>query len=140
MVMSLVRTSGIFLLVLVSACGVFLLINNQEHANGRHLEAELVRATYYQDDLCSGEELWFSPSRGTILALCYIDELSQWGGVILQVTENNGTVLLSPEDAYERSAFSADRKYWNNVLKRDGYMALYLFPDVETLWKGGCWR
>lgn len=139
MVRVVVKASGSFLLMLVLICGVFLLINNQEHANSRHIEAELVRATY-RDGLCSGEELWFSPSRGTILVLCYIDELNEWGGVIMRITEDNGNVPLSPEDAYECSAFSAKRSYWQNVLRRDGYRALYLFPSVETLWNGGYWR
>jgi hypothetical protein len=82
--------------------------------------------------MCRGTELWFSPSRGTVLILCGIRETTEWGGLVYRVTEDNGQVFLY-DQAYECSVFVATRSYWDWVVKRDGYKPLANYPNLERL-------
>ena len=110
------------------ALASILVIGANSHAL-KHTEAGQLRARY-QADGCEGTEVYFSPPRGTLLILCGIPQSRQWGGLIYRVAENYGHRFLG-DGAYEVTVFSASRRYWNQVLIRDDYLALALFPDVE---------
>jgi len=132
---------GIILVLAINTITVvFNVSSNTEHANVRHGTDAVLARTVAHNGICPGQELHFSPSRGTILILCYIAETRKWGGVIIRITENNGTVPLSPEESYECSAFVESRFYWENVIARDYYFPLYKFPSVKALWEGGYWN
>jgi hypothetical protein len=105
-------------------------VRNTGHADAKHLEAPVLRATFQKSS--TGAELYFSPSRGTILALFVAEgaKPDEIGGIVWRVTENNGTRWLG-EEAYECTAFVSTRAYWNNVIKRDGYAPLVGFPNIE---------
>lgn len=104
---------------------------NQGHADARHVdEAPQVRRLY-QDGLCEGTELWFSPPLGTVLILCGIPEIPMWGGLIYRVVENNGQFVLDASQAYECTVFIADRPYWDRTIGLGGYLPLGQFPDLE---------
>lgn len=122
------RTCGFLLLIL------FLLAAIAMMAAAKHEEAPMLRQMH-RDGVCEGSELYFAPVRGTVLALCGVNNSDQWGGLIWRVTENNGSVILSAEDAYEVTVFSSTRAYWDNVIIRDGYVMLYFWPDVESAWR-----
>ena len=110
-------------------------IRNQQHAAERgHTEAPLIRASY-KEGSCDGNEMWFSPTRGTVLILCGMPNSNQWGGIIIRFTENMGQNILW-EDAYECSCFVSARGYWNRVIKRDGYIPLANNPSVEKAFRG----
>lgn len=114
--------------------GVVCMLNTA-HANRRHDEAPALRAVFRQSP--QGSEVYYSPTRGTILALFSIESVdsspNKMGGIIWRVTENrgNGTVWLA-EEAYECSAFIAERQYWNRVVKRDGYFPLVSYPNIQA--------
>lgn len=130
---ALVIVAGIFCLAVMGA-GI---TNNLDHANTNHLEAPAIRDRH-RDRLCEGEELWYSPSRGTVLILCGIPDNPKWGGLIYRVTENGGEQVLSGDDAYECTVLSASRHYWDETIGRDGYFPLAWRPDLartlRTMW------
>ena len=123
--------------VLLSAAALLVLnnfnflIRNQEHANERHQESIMVRKTY-NDGICEGSEVYYSPVLGTVLVLCGIPNSNLWGGMPFRITENRseGRVFLD-DQCYECTAFVAQRKYWDNVIKKRGYIPIYLAPDIE---------
>ena len=126
--MAMVRRGGMCILVLFMLGLVVLM------AAARHPEADSIKLAR-KNGTCEGSELYFAPVRGTVLMLCGIENTDQWGGLIWRVTENQGAVILSQGDAYEVTVFSAGREYWNKVIVRDGYVMLYLWPDVESAWR-----
>lgn len=109
-------------------------VRNENHANSKHINAPVIRQSY-QDGVCEGTEMWFSPSRGTILILCGIPSSNQWGGLIFRVTENNGEKWLG-DNAYECSVFASNRGYWTKVIERDNYFPMVMYPDIERMFKG----
>lgn len=129
--MAQTKSSGIILIGLLVMVMLATLVLNIpiNGAKTKHNEASMVR-TLHKDGMCEGTELWFSPSRGTLLILCGVPDTRQWGGLVYRVTENYGTILLG-EDAYEVTVFVSSREYWDGVLARDGYMPLAIFPDLE---------
>ena len=123
-------TLSLFVVVaMMFALGILTIGNNATHANTKHAEAPAIRARY-RKGLCEGEELWYSPVRGTVLILCGIPRSAEWGGLIYRVTENNGERILSPAEACECTIFVESRHYWNHVVQRDGYIPLTKRPDV----------
>jgi len=100
-----------------------------------HIEAVHIRTTY-RNDLCEGTEMYFSPKMGTLLILCGIPRTDKWGGIIWRVTENNGQIVLG-EEMYEVTVFGAERRYWNNVIKRDLYAPLFISPHMQRIMREG---
>lgn len=96
-----------------------------------HIEAPDVRALYRQD-ICEGTEMYYSAKNGTLLILCGIPNSKTWGGIIWRVTENNGMFILG-EEMYEVTVFAAERRYWNNAIKRDGYAPVYVEPSMHRI-------
>lgn len=135
----MIRNTGLLLAGLLILFAVVFITRGQTHANLKHVEAETVRSTW-REGACGGQELYFSPRRGTILVLCYLEGSAEWGGIVMRVTENNGSIPLSPEEAYEASCFVGTRSYWQNVIVRDGYALLHMYPSVKALWDGGYWQ
>jgi len=125
---ALIKSALCVPLVLFAAVGLLLVVNNIEHANACHLEAEQIRAAFksrYDNDI----ELYYSVTRGTILALLRIED-NRYGGIVWRVTENLGARWLDSE-CYECTAFIHSHAYWNRVLKRDRYMPLVAYPSIQ---------
>jgi len=126
---ALLLVVGLMFLVVLGGAGTL----NHEHADVKHAEAPAIRATY-RSGACEGVELWFSPPRGTVLALCGLPQTLEWGGMIYRVTESGGSTLLGDE-AYECTVFAARRPYWDGVIRRDEYVPLGGWPDVARQFK-----
>lgn len=114
------------LALLVGLLGISMLCQD---IDAHHPEASSIR-THYRGGVCEGLELYFAPVRGTVLVLCGIPGSAEWGGLIYRVTERNGTRLLDGQ-AYEVTVFAASRRYWTNVVIRDGYLPLAGYPSVS---------
>jgi len=131
---TMVKISGVGLILLIMVAAVCLMVmpRNSTHAVERHGvdEVSLIRSTY-NGGVCEGKELWFSPTRGTILILCGIPNSAKWGGLIYRVTENEGQTILPEGEMYECTVFLAEREYWGSVISRDTYLPLLNFPDIE---------
>ena len=125
---ALKRSLPMLALVTLMAMGM-IAIGANTAKDTKHLEAINLR-TWYRNEMCEGTELYFSPSRGTLLVLCGIPESRDWGGIIYRITEDNGNRFLGDE-AYECTAFVSSRRYWDKVLVRDGYMPLAMYPDLQ---------
>jgi hypothetical protein len=132
-----INYAPLFAFLLVAASLILFLVRNQSHADSKHVAAQTVRAAY-REQTCEGTEVYYSIVRGTILVLCGIPDSRKTGGIIFRVTENQGTRWLG-EDAYECSAFVAERSYWNRVILRDGYVLLATYPNVERLFNEWYW-
>ena len=127
--MTAIRRTAILLpLLAILTMGVIVI-----GANGaksiKHPEAVTIR-TCYREGLCEGVEVYFSPPRGTLLALCGIPDSNLTGGLIWRIAENYGHAFLG-DAAYEVTVFAATRPYWQHVLERDGYLPLAMLPDLE---------
>ena len=97
------------------------------HANTKHAEAPLVRASVRQG-MCQAKEIWFAPTSGRILFLCQMEQNPQlWGGWVVFVAQNNGTELIQPHEA---TVFIGSQTYWRGVIERDHYMLAFNFPAV----------
>lgn len=131
MVRAVVNYSKILaLLLVVGLLGITLLC--QDIAT-KHPEATTIR-TYYRTSTCEGTEIWFAAPRGTILVLCGIPGSPDWGGMIYRVTTSNGTRLLNSE-SYEVTVFVASKRYWSNVITRDGYVPLANYPSIHRFFR-----
>ena len=118
---------GVILLPLLVLLALGTIIIGANEAKIKHGEAALVRSTY-RNGLCEGVEVYFSPPRGTLLVLCGIPNSNLTGGLIYRVAENYGHIFL--EEGYEVTVFSARQVYWDNVISRDSYLPLALFPNI----------
>jgi hypothetical protein len=126
---AVVVTAPILVLLLAAA----IAIAPGTHAE-KHAEAPMVRQVY-RDQACEGVELHYSPTQGTLLVLCGLprsagDGAGLWGGLIYRISENGGKTLLYDE-SYEVTVFAARRSYWDNVIRRDGYVMLGMVPSIE---------
>jgi len=119
---------GMMLGVVLVVCWFGILMLSQD-IDARHPEAATIR-THYRQGLCQGTELYFAPVRGTVLVLCGVPGSPEWGGLIYRVSEKGGSRLLDGE-AYEVTVFTASRRYWTNVITRDGYFPLVNYPSVS---------
>lgn len=133
--MNLIRAASFSLVFILIAglVGVGLLMawgQTNTVKDAAHTEAPTIRSLY-RDDACAGTEVYYSTRNGTLLILCGISNSKQWGGIIWRVTENNGNFIL--DDMYEVTVFAAERRYWNNVIKRDIYIPVYIEPSLHKL-------
>jgi hypothetical protein len=129
--MTQTRNSGAIIaigFIVLATLGAMILLSAD-----RHPEAGMVRSLH-QDGICEGVELYFSPPRGTVLVLCGIPDSADWGGLIYRVTENYGHTIIA--EPYEVTVFVGTRHYWDNVLSRDEYLPLGMFPNIERVARG----
>jgi len=118
----------LFVIVAFVVCSVIIIGANADKT--KHPEAAAIRSRY-QGGLCEGTEIYFSPPRGTLLILCGLPESNMTGGLIYRISENFGHNLLGPEDSYEVTIYAAKRAYWDNVIVRDEYYPIAMYPDIE---------
>lgn len=145
------RSNGLLLLFMLAVFSLLgwmflnatsgtVLVRNSAHALSRHAEAEQVRADFATRlKTKQNVEFWYSPSRGTVLALFLVVD-NQWAGLVHRITENNGegwigdTVCTGEEEPYECTAFIHDRSYWDRVIRRDRYVPLNTYPDIAGMY------
>ena len=116
------------LVVGLTFMAVLVMVAGTAHADTKHIEAPVVRASI-RGGMCQGKEIWFAPKSGRILFLCQLEtDPAVYGGWIVFVTQNGGTELIPPHEA---SVFTnSSRVYWQGVIERDGYMLALDFPTV----------
>jgi len=98
------------------------------HADRVHSEAQMIRTEYNGK---TQAEFYFASKRGTVLAIFEVST-GEIAGIVWRVTEDQGRRWLGDE-AYECTTFVSTRKYWNKVIKRDGYLPLASFPSTSDL-------
>lgn len=129
LVISMLFSSGL----VAGDLGLNQITRNREHADAKHPEATLLREAAYAGGPCQQYELYVAPIKGTVLALCQpegaeLDAL--WLGVAWRVFENNATKALTPDEAYEVTCMMAPYRYWRWIVRRDGYVPLYMRKDL----------
>lgn len=138
------------LLVVVLIAGLLLILNGISHANARHKEAEIIRDATRRK-ACLTTEAYVSPIQGKILVLCQLPgKTDAWGGIIIRFFEN-GLALLDnskgqirflddSNEAYEITCYLETRAEWNKDIKRDGYVLLMTYVDIEARFWNWFWR
>lgn len=87
-----------------------LAIPASDHARENH-SREKITPTDIRERLRGDDyELWFSASRDKVLYLVWVRG-EYWGGRIIGATS-----------LVEITCFVSKRKYWNNCIRRDGYI------------------